>query len=173
MVANEAIGVTQRLEEHIRDKIKKQCTSADANSACIATCSTQKDESAVEDSDPKGFIVVGDNLDIRNKTRQQTRVHGNVDHHFFHLIAIKKINGPEQHSSSIPKSQKMKSDQLPPSTSFLPSVGDNDKLIEEFKYLIDKILSQYVPELEWMKEVTPPHIWHSNMQHVKGKTSSV
>ena len=118
-----------------------------------------------------GYVIVGDNLDMRSKARHPSRTHANKDHHFFNLIAVKKriCLDKTYHVQSNLHKEKC----LPPVTDFLPSVHDNECLKEDFKILVGRILAKHVPELEWLNEVLPDHIHHKNLSQVTKKTEAV
>ena len=120
-----------------------------------------------------GFVVVGDNVDMRNKARNPSKHHGNKDHHFFHILAVKKRIIPGRTSELETPSTGLTDEKIPPTTAFLPSVTDNECLKSEFNILVGRILSKYVPSLSWMTELLPSHIYHKYSKQVAQVSKSV
>ncbi len=117
---------------------------------------------------PHGYVLVGDNVDMRQKARHPSKSRGNNDMHGFNIFAVKKRTVDER--SREPREEM---ENIIPVAKFLPSLNDNTLLREEFKFLIGKILAKHVPALSWMEDLLPKHLYHSNLSKVNRKTEAV
>ena len=111
------------------------------------------------------FKIVGDNVDIMNRVRHQSRTHSNRDHQMFHLISIKD-------RVPLPLFDQMNEYGYQPNyekplSDYLPTVQDNRYLEEEFKIMIGKVICKYHEDLSWMEKHLPVHIPHENMKYIK------
>ena len=133
---------------------------------------SSQDKTTNQEEPVLGYIIVGDNVDMRNKARHPLKTHGNKDHHFFHILDIKKRLKLDR--TGWDRREKIrKENNMPPARSFLPSTDNNLTLTNEFKTLIGKILCKNVPELEWMEELLPKHIYHPYLKQVSKTSQSV
>ena len=106
-----------------------------------------------------GFVLVGDNVDLRVHKRQMTTSQRDTDLHYFNVMAVKNNINAMHLPDDVPiSSLKSKS-----CSDFIPSIEDNLKLRENWVVLVGHTVAEYVPSLRWFKDHLPssiPHIYN-------------
>ena len=107
-------------------------------------------------SDWKGFIVVGDNIDKNVHARHQTIDSRNQSLHYFNSYAVRDrcnfSNFAEHHCPPDLATYDV--------SEFLPSKADFDTLIRHFSIFVARLLTTYVPGFAVFKSLCIPHIKH-------------
>ena len=107
-----------------------------------------------------GYSFTGDNVDLRCNPRQLTVKNRTKDNHMFQVVAFKN-RVPSNHLSN---ETQQKDVEKEPVKTFLPSPGEQLKLVGEFVVLIGHKWAKYIPTPRWFKDHLPPRIVHENMQ---------
>ena len=116
-------------------------------------CTTPDNVQYSGNSDWKGFIVVGDNIDKNVHARHQT-----IDQslHYFNSYAVRDrcnfSNFAEHHCPPDLATYDV--------SEFLPSKADFDTLIRHFSIFVARLLTTYVPGFAVFKSLCIPHIKH-------------
>ena len=116
-----------------------------------------------------GYLLNGDNVDLRIKPRQMTMDSGTKDLHYYQLIAIEN----RIVDYSLPNDQPSVNIKDVPLTTFLPSAEDDHMLRSEWATLIGQVLAKNMPALQWMGSFVPDHIPHKYMDITKKKSHIV
>nr|XP_054758519.1 uncharacterized protein LOC129264636 [Lytechinus pictus] len=118
----------------------------------------------------KGFQVVADNVDLFIQARHPTRSNYGSDLHMVNILAIEnRITG---HHLPSENKDDFKPDDIK-SEMFLPNVGDNESLRNEWKVLCGKIISQYMPKLKEELKELQSSIPHKHMEETRAKSNVV
>eukprot|EP00112_Aurelia_sp_Birch-Aquarium-sp1_P016473 Seg3738.2 transcript_id=Seg3738.2/GoldUCD/mRNA.D3Y31 product="hypothetical protein" protein_id=Seg3738.2/GoldUCD/D3Y31 len=114
------------------------------------------------------FRLIGDNCDIRVKTRTSSMIHGNKDLHLFIQLAIlNRVPGKADSEFGYHPDSKA----CP--AKFLPSLQDNQLLQREFKNIVGNVLIKYVEDLSWMRKYIPENIAHDYTSFTRKKSEVV
>lgn len=116
-----------------------------------------------------GYKLVGDNVDIFIKPRHSTISDGNKDLHYYNCMAVKnRVSG-----NHLEAEQPMGTVDSVPWSKYLPTAEDNEKLKNEWNYLVSKTIINYVPYFQCFKEHIPDHLSHKYINLTKKKTEVV
>ena len=115
------------------------------------------------------YQIIGDNVDLKQKTSQQSLDSIGADHHWFHMCAVlDRIDGidldcdePQADITSLPLQ------------TFLPSTDDCDYLTKEFAILISCTLVENLNFLHSYKSCIPSHILHQYSAEASQKSDIV
>ena len=116
-----------------------------------------------------GYSFTGDNVDIRVTPRQMTIKNQTSDIHLFQYVAFKNRVSGNHLSNEIPT---VACKDIP-LTSFLPSVSEQQLLVDELTVLVGHKWASYIPSLKWFDDILPKHIQHNYMNQTKTKTEKV
>jgi hypothetical protein len=125
--------------------------------------------SAHQETMHPGYSFTGDNFDIRVTPRQMTMNNQTSDIHLFQYVAFKNRVSANHLSNEIPT---VACKDIP-LTSFLPSVGEQQLLVDELTVLVGHKWASYLPSLKWFDVFLPNHIQHDHMNQTKTKTEKV
>ena len=125
--------------------------------------------SAHQETMHSGYSFTGDNVDIRVTPRQMTMNNQTSDIHLFQYVAFKNRVSANHLSNEIPT---VACKDIP-LTSFLPSVGEQQLLVDELTVLVGHKWASYLPSLKWFDVFLPNHIQHDHMNQTKSKTEKV
>ena len=117
-----------------------------------------------------GYMLNGDNVDLRIRPRQSTMADPAKDLHYYHLIAVKNRIVDYNLSNQMPPASDIKKVPL---ITLLPSSEDNELLRNEWATLIGHCIGRNIPSLEWMSSFVPRHIPHQYMDETKKKSHVV
>mgnify|MGYP002803516413 FL=1 len=116
-----------------------------------------------------GHSFTGDNVDIRVTPRKMTMKNQTSDIHLFQYVAFKNRVSNNHLSNEIPN---VACKDIP-LTSFLPSVSEQQLLVNELTVLVGHKWATYIPSLKWFHDFLPKHIQHNHMNETKTKTEKV
>lgn len=107
-------------------------------------------------SPPPTFQIIGDNVDLRQKSSHQTLTSRGKDHHWFHIVAVKDrvVEGDISVTRPLAMAKDLKLH------TFLPTIEDCIKLNNEFVVLIARVLTHRMTAWKCLKEYVPDHIPH-------------
>ena len=115
-----------------------------------------------------GYRIVGDNVDHKVKPRHMTTTNTTTDHHHFHMFAVENRVSGMHLDDSAPITPHKELDIA----NLLPSAKDNQMLRHTWCVLSGRIISKYIPEMNWMNQYLPS-IAHNHMKEAKTKSSIV
>ena len=112
------------------------------------------------------FKLVSDNLDKQRKVRDWRSDHRGKMMHMYSIIAV-ATRVPRPH---LPRTG-MVSDltKLSPS-HFLLSVKDTEDICNKLLVMVERVLTQYIPDLSFMSKIVPPHILHTHSKEMSAKS---
>ena len=122
-----------------------------------------------QDTMHPGYSFTGDNVGIRVTPRQMTMKNQTSDIHLFQYVAFKNRVSGNHLSNEIPN---VACKDIP-LTSFLPSVSEQQLLVNELTVLVGHKWATYIPSLKWFDDFLPKHIQHNHMNETKTKTEKV
>lgn len=112
---------------------------------------------------------MGDNLDKRVKPKHQTMEHKVQDYHAFAYIAVKdRVN-----LSAFLDSQELPALSDGHIKTVIPDSQDCRNIEENFCVLIERILTQHMPEFEEFASFVPSHITHKYSTEMSMKSEIV
>lgn len=122
----------------------------------------------VENGEPPGYYFIGDNLDMRLKSRFQTSETADNDIHMYQLAAYKtRVPGTHLIGETKPIMEDIEFASLLPSPDVIESMKDN------MAYHVAKVWGEFLP---WVNEITcsmPKHIQHQYSAFTTRKTNRV
>nr|XP_054757175.1 uncharacterized protein LOC129263286 [Lytechinus pictus] len=116
-----------------------------------------------------GYILNGDNVDVKVKPRQASMEDKGQDLHFYQFLAVKNRIADFSLSDVAP-AMNVEDASL---NMFLPSPEDNNHLRDEWATLVARVVTQNIPALSWMAEFTETKIKHEYMDKTKQKSTVV
>ena len=114
-----------------------------------------------------GYQFVGDNVDFIVKVRHMSSKHQNKDHHLFQCVSYKNrlagyhLEDTKQFDTNFSLS------------SLLPTISDNQKLVDDFTHLTLKVWTEQITALKFMSEHIEPYIKHPYMAQTRKTTEKV
>lgn len=117
----------------------------------------------------EGFYFVGDNVDMKSKVRHMTIENQNKDQHLYQICAYKnRVSG-----NTLDNTKPKLDIYTVPFSTFLPSLNDQDCLINEFSHLVAQYWATLIPCFRVYQNVIPNYIEHKYMQEMSQKTVRV
>ena len=113
--------------------------------------------------------IVGDNVDLEQAARIQSKRTTNKSLHWFQIYAVKDRVACSQSLSDKP--QKSLSDLH--MKDFLPTAEVHSQLIEDFAVLIQRIVVQYLPAYHMFAKAVTYHIPHGHTAEMEEKSEVV
>lgn len=116
-----------------------------------------------------GYRLVGDNVDLLIKPRQTTIGSGNQDIHYYNMMAVKnRISG-----NHLDDAAPIGNIETTPWSVYIPTIDDNKAIRTEFRYLVTRVIAEYIPQMSWLNDYIPPFLSHKYSQIAKEKTEVV
>ena len=160
---HDVLNWKKRLEDEYKEEGELGTLAKEGNSEALHSLAS------LNKSRHPGYLLNGDNVDLRIKPRQLTMTDGTKDLHYYQLIAIQnRIT-----DFSLPNSHPSANIKAVPLTTFLPSVEDNQMLRSEWATLVGQVVAKNIPSLNWMGSFVPEHIHHKYMKMTKKKSHIV
>ena len=154
----------KKLEEEYKTEKELQLKIQDGDSGA------QHDLEELNKSRHPGYMLNGDNVDLRIRPRQSTMMDKTKDLHYYHLLAVENRIVDHNLSSETPPPADIRKVPL---TTLLPSLEDNEHLRNEWATLIGHCIARNIPSLDWMGSFVPSHIQHQYMNETKKKSHVV
>lgn len=151
--------------ETVYDDLRKQLASIDSNKMDEVRL-LQKE---INSNRPRGYQIIGDNIDLMIKVRHQASDKPNKSIHWFHLNAVKdRVNGNEcSDNEPLRKVQEVEQWEV------LPSSKENQDLLHDFIPLVARVIVDRIPAFKHFKDVVVRHLPHQYSDVMKEKSEQV
>ena len=111
----------------------------------------------------------GDNWDMLIRVHEMQSSHQNVDLHYFASnLIVERV--PCQNLSTVAPKSDVRSI---PNSVFLLTDEESNKLREDLKVLVGRILCANIPEMSFMSSIIPQHISHEYQKEMASKSTIV
>jgi len=111
----------------------------------------------------------GDNWDYRIQAHDMTSDNQNIDLHYFASNIIVERVPCEGLSQNSPQKDII----TLPNEDFLLNAEETQKLREDFKVLVGRVLVEFIPALAFLKSVIPTHIEHRFQKEMAQKSAII
>ncbi|KAK3737425.1 hypothetical protein QZH41_016901 [Actinostola sp. cb2023] len=132
----------------------------------VQTLNTTTQENC-DESAGSSFKVVLDNIDLNIRTRDMTAERQNKDIHWVNHSAVMNRVIPDEHFHRVVDLLEIDNIQ------FLPSLVDHEKIRRDYTHLVERILVEHLPCMQFLQTVCPLHIPHKYSKEMSQKTQKI
>jgi len=122
-----------------------------------------------ECEDYPSYQIIGDNVDLHQRTPHQSMKRKDKDHHWFQMYAVRdRVTGRD-----LPNNAPIADVTKVPLQTFLPSVEECNHIREEFGVLIARVIVEKLEYFSPLKPVVPEHMKHKYTDLMRLKSDMV
>lgn len=122
----------------------------------------------IHQEQPKGYQIIGDNVDLHINVRHMSEQNKNRSLHTFNLVAMRDVvsgsNLPDKHVRTLNDVEI---------SEFLPSHNDVQQLKKDFIVLWARVMVGNLPAFSFLKGVVIQHIQHQYSKEMQAVTEEV
>ena len=116
-----------------------------------------------------GYYFIGDNVDLRTQVRQMTMKNQAKDHHMYQMCCyLNRVSG-----NMLDNNSPIHDVTTIPFSALIPGPADNEKLMENFAFLVAHEWCDNITWLRPFKAALPAYIQHQYMKEMEAKTQRV
>ena len=150
------------LQETIKAAVSESAASQDKNDLKSAI------DLVLYREQPKGYQIIGDNVDLHINVRHMSEQNKNRSLHTFNLVAMRDVvsgsNLPDKHIRTLNDVEI---------SEFLPSHNDVEQLKKDFIVLWARVIVKNIPAFTFLKGVLIQHIQHQYSKEMQAITEEV
>lgn len=125
-------------------------------------------DSVLHQDQPKGYQIIGDNVDLHINVRHMSEQNKNKSLHTFNLVAMRDVvsggNLPNKHIRTLNDVEI---------SEFLPCHNDVENLKKDFIVLWARVMVKNIPAFSFFKGVVIQHIQHQYSKEMQAVTEEV
>lgn len=125
-------------------------------------------DSVLHQDQPKGYQIIGDNVDLHISVRHMSEQNKNKSLHTFNLVAMRDVvsgrNLPNNHIRTLNDVEI---------SEFLPCHNDVENLKKDFIVLWARVMVKNIPAFSFLKGVVIQHIQHQYSKEMQAVTEEV
>jgi len=125
-------------------------------------------DSVLHQEQPRGYQIIGDNVDLHINVRHMSEQNKNKSLHTFNLVAMRDVvsgnNLPDKHVKTLNDIEI---------SEFLPGHNDVEQLKKDFIVMWARVMVKNIPAFNFLKGVVIQHIQHQYSKEMQAITEEV
>ena len=131
-------------------------------------------DSVLHQEQPRGYQIIGDNVDLHINVRHMSEQNKNKSLHTFNLVAMRDVvsgnNLPDKHVKTLNDISIISLNEI---SEFLPGHNDVEQLKKDFIVMWARVMVKNISAFNFLKGVVIQHIQHQYSKEMQAITEEV